>query len=306
MTRIADLFLTGLAAVIWGTVYLVTTRWLPGGYPLTTSLIRALPAGLLLLAFVRELPKGVWLFRVFVLAGLNFSLFWWLLFISAYRLPGGVAATVNALQPVFVVPLSWLLLGAPLRWATVGAALGGVVGVALLVVQPGATLDALGVAAGLGAAAAMALGTVLAKRWQPPVSALTFTAWQLVAGGLMLAPFALTLEPPLPSPTLPNLAGFVWLALFGAAVSYFLWFRGLARLGPQAVSPLVLISPLTAILLGWLVAGETFTEIQLLGVALVMISVSLSQRLAAPLSAERGDRGEPEIRVQERGSQWSR
>jgi probable blue pigment (indigoidine) exporter len=67
MTRIADLFLTGLAAVIWGTTYMVTTRWLPEGYPLTTSLIRALPAGLLLLAFVRELPKGVWLVRVLVL-----------------------------------------------------------------------------------------------------------------------------------------------------------------------------------------------------------------------------------------------
>ena len=281
MTRLADLLLTGLAAVIWGTVYLVTTRWLPQGYPLTTSLIRALPAGLLLLAFVRELPKGVWLFRVLILGGLNFSLFWWLLFISAYRLPGGVAATVNALQPVFVVALSWALLGAPLRWGAVGAALGGVVGVALLVVQPGAALDGLGVTAGLGAAAAMALGTVLAKRWQPPVPALTFTAWQLVAGGLLLAPFALTLEPPLPAPTLPSLAAFVWLGLFGAAVSYFLWFRGLARLGPQAVSPLVLLSPLTAILLGWLAAGETFTPIQLLGVALVMVSVWLSQLFAA-------------------------
>ena len=281
MTRLADLVLTGLAAVIWGTVYLVTTRWLPQGYPLSTSLIRALPAGLLLLAFVCELPKGVWLFRVLILGGLNFSLFWWLLFISAYRLPGGVAATVNALQPVFVVALSCALLGAPLRWGAVGAALGGVMGVALLVVQPGATLDGLGVTAGLGAAAAMALGTVLAKRWQPPVPALTFTAWQLVAGGLLLAPFALTLEPPPPPLTLPNLAGFVWLGLFGAAVSYFLWFRGLARLGPQAVSPLVLLSPVTAILLGWLAAGETFTPLQLLGVALVMLSVWLSQLFAA-------------------------
>jgi probable blue pigment (indigoidine) exporter len=161
------------------------------------------------------------------------------------------------------------------------------VGVALLVVQPGAALDGLGVTAGLGAAAAMALGTVLAKRWQPPVSALTFTAWQLVAGGLLLTPFALTLEPPLPSPTLPNLAGFVWLGLFGAAISYFLWFRGLARLGPQAVSPLVLLSPVTAILLGWLAAGETFTPLQLLGVALVMISVWLSQLFAARAGAQK-------------------
>ena len=297
MIRKADLLITGLAAVIWGTVYLVTTRWLPQGYPLTTSLVRALPAGLLLLAFVRELPKGVWLFRVLVLGGLNFSLFWSLLFVSAYRLPGGVAATINAFQPVFVVPLSWLLLRAPLRSSAIGAALGGVVGVALLILRPGAALDAIEVAAGLGAAAAMALGTVLARLWQPPVSALTFTAWQLVAGGLLLAPLALTLEPPLPAPTFENVVGFVWLGLFGSAISYFLWFRGLALLGPQAVSPLVLLSPVTAVLLGWMVVGETFTPVQLLGIALVLISVWLSQRFR-PAVTDATESGEHAVRAQ--------
>jgi probable blue pigment (indigoidine) exporter len=126
--RNADLLLAGLASVVWGTIYLVATRWLPQGYPLTVSLIRALPAGLLLLVLERELPKGVWLSRVVVLGGLNFPLFWSLLFVSAYGLPGGVAAAVNALQPVFVVALSWLLLGAPLRPSPVAAALGGVLG----------------------------------------------------------------------------------------------------------------------------------------------------------------------------------
>ena len=160
---------------------------------------------------------------VLILGGLNFSLFWWLLFISAYRLPGGVAATVNALQPVFVVALSWTLLGAPLRLGAVGAALGGVVGVALLVVQPGAALDGLGVTAGLAPRprwrSARGARKALATTRPGPTF---YQAWQLVAGGLLLAPFALTLEPPRPAPTLPSLAAFVWLGLFGAAVSYFL------------------------------------------------------------------------------------
>jgi probable blue pigment (indigoidine) exporter len=276
--RNADLLLTGLAPVIWGTTYLVTTEWLPQGYPLTTALLRALPAGLLLLAFVRRLPRGIWLLRVFILGGLNFSIFWSLIFVSAYRLPGGVAATVNALQPLFVIVLSRLLLGAPMRWSAVVATLGGVVGVALLILRPNAALDAIGIAAGLGGAIAMALGTVLAKRWQPPVSALAFTAWQLVAGGLLLAPLALTVERRLPWPSLDNLIGFVWLGLFGAALSYMLWFRGLARLGPQAVSPLVLMSPVTAVLLGWFVVDEVFTPVQLAGIALVLLSVWQSQR----------------------------
>jgi probable blue pigment (indigoidine) exporter len=291
--RNADLLLTGLAPVIWGTTYLVTTEWLPQGYPLTTSLIRALPAGLLLLALAPEVPKGIWLIRVLVLGGLNFSIFWPLLFVSAYRLPGGVAATINALQPLLVIVLSRLLLGAPMRLPAVVATLCGVLGVALLVLRPNAALDMLGVAAGLGGAAAMALGTVLAKRWQPPVSPLTFTAWQLVAGGLLLAPFALTMEPRLPSPTFDNVVGFAWLGLFGAALSYLLWFRGLARLGPQSVSPLVLLSPVTAVLLGWFVVDETFTPVQLVGIALVLLSVWQSQR-ANPLAAAR--KGGDEVR----------
>jgi probable blue pigment (indigoidine) exporter len=273
--------------VIWGTTYLVATEWLPQGRPLTVSLIRALPAGLLLLAWVRELPTGIWLLRVFVLGALNFSIFWTLLFVSAYRLPGGVAATINALQPLFVIALARLLLGAPMRLAAVAATLGGVVGVALLVLRPGAALDSIGVMAGLGGAASMALGTVLAKRWQPPVSALTFTAWQLVAGGLLLAPLALVAEPLAPWPTLDNVLGYVWLGLFGAALSYLLWFRGLARLGPQAVSPLVLLSPVTAVLLGWLVVDETFTPLQLLGIALVLLSVWQSQQARAPAPSAR-------------------
>jgi len=290
--RSADLLLAGLAPVIWGTTYLVTTQWLPQGYPLTTSLIRALPAGLLLLAFVRELPRGIWIPRVFTLGALNFSIFWSLLFVSAYRLPGGMAATLNALQPLFVIVLSRTLLAAPMRWPAVAATLGGVLGVALLVIRPNAALDAIGIAAGLGGALAMALGTVLAKRWQPPVSALAFTAWQLVAGGVLLAPVALTMEPRLPWPTFDNLAGFVWLGLFGAALSYLLWFRGLARLGPQAVSPLVLMSPLTAVLLGWFVVDETFTRVQLAGIALVLLSVWGSQRGLKPRTGDSsGSRG---------------
>lgn len=57
------------------------------------------------------------------------------------------------------------------------------------------------------------------------VSALSFTAWQLTAGGLILLPFALILEPALPALTTMNLAGLVWLGLMGAAASYALWFR---------------------------------------------------------------------------------
>ena len=277
MKRHADLLLTALAPTIWGSTYVVTTLLLPPDYPLTMALLRALPAGLLLLLLVRRIPQGAWWPRVLLLGALNFSLFWAMLFVAAYRLPGGVAATLGAIQPLLVILLAKPLLGSTIRALAILGALAGLSGVALLVLTPQAALDPLGIAAALTGALSMALGTVLSRRWQPPVSALTFTAWQLLAGGLLLLPAVLLLEPQAPTLTAENLAGIAYLALIGAALTYLLWFRGMARLEPAALSSLGFLSPLSAVLLGWLLLGQDLTRLQLLGIAVVGISVWLGQ-----------------------------
>lgn len=278
MSRTTDILLTALAPTVWGSTYLVTTEALPAGYPVTLAALRALPAGLLLLAVTRCLPTRVWLGRIFLLGSLNFALFWTLLFVAAYRLPGGVAATLGSVQAMMVILMARGWLGTPIRAGAVAAAGTGVLGVALLLISPDAALDPLGIAAGVGGAASMAAGTVLSRRWQPPVSALSFTAWQLTAGGLILLPLALIVEPPLPPLTATNLAGLVWLGLIGAAATYALWFRGITRIEPGAVSMLGMMSPVTAVLLGWLVVGESLSLLQGLGALVVLGSVWAGQR----------------------------
>lgn len=274
----SDLLITALAPAIWGSTYIVTTQFLPPGYPLTVAVLRALPAGLLLLLFVRRLPWGIWWLRVSILGTLNISFFLSLLFVSAYRLPGGIAATIGAVQPLMVVLLARLLLGNPIRFLSVLAALAGLSGVALLVMTPNAALDPLGIAAGLAGAACMALGTVLSRRWQPPVSPLAFTAWQLTVGGVFLLPVALYLEPALPPVTTMNILGFAWLSLIGAALTYMLWFRGIARLDSAVVSSLTLLSPMVAMLLGWIFLHQTLSAIQIAGAALVIIAIEFNRR----------------------------
>ena len=86
-----DIAVTALAPIIWGSTYIVTTEFLPPDIPLTVAMLRALVAGLLLLLLVRQLPGRERIGRIFILGALNFAVFWALLFISAYRLPGGVA-----------------------------------------------------------------------------------------------------------------------------------------------------------------------------------------------------------------------
>jgi len=277
MSRTSDILLTALAPLVWGSTYVVTTELLPQGYPMTVSMLRALPAGLILLVIVRQLPSGIWWGRSFLLGALNFSIFQTMLFISAYRLPGGVAATVGAIQPLIVILLARIFIGNPIRALAVIGGVTGLAGVALLVLTPSAALDPVGVAAGLAGAVSMAFGTVLSRHWQPPVSPLIFTAWQLTTGGILLLPVVYFLEPALPPLTLDNWIGFIWLGLVGGALAYIVWFRGLSRLEASAVSPLGFLSPLMAAILGWAILSQSLSFLQISGMVVVLFGVWLSQ-----------------------------
>ena len=181
-----------------------------------------------------------------MLGTLNIGGFFALLFMAAYRLPGGVAATLGAIQPLVAAGLAAWLLRERLSIRIVFAGLLGFAGVALLVLRAGARLDGIGVLAGLAGAVSMASGVVLTKYWGRPVPLLAFTSWQLIAGGLVLVPAALAVEGMPPHLTGQNLLGFLWLATGGTAVAYSLWFRGIERIPVSQASLLALMSPVVA------------------------------------------------------------
>jgi probable blue pigment (indigoidine) exporter len=276
---LTDSALTALAPAVWGSTYIVTTEFLPPDRPLLAAVLRALPAGLILLAIGRTLPRGIWWWRALVLGVLNIGAFFYLLFVAAYHLPGGVAALVMTIQPMLVLALSSLLLKDRIRPIHVIACLLGAAGVALLVLQPSAALSTTGVIAGLLGAASMASGIVLTKRWGRPegVGLLTATGWQLTAGGLVLVPVALASETLPATLTAENLWGFAYLGLIGALAAYAVWFRGVERLPALAVSFLSFASPLAATLLGWTVLGQSLNALQITGAAVVIAAVVLAQ-----------------------------
>ena len=274
--------------MLWGTTYLVTTELLPPHRPLLAALLRALPAGLLLVAITRTLPRGSWWWRSLVLGTLNIGAFNALLFVGAYRLPGGVAATVGAIQPLLVALLSTGLLHQRLSLRTVFTAIAGVFGVGLLVLRANAHLDTWGVVAALGGAVVMALGVVLSKRWTSPAPLLATTGWQLVAGGVVLLPVAFLVEGAPPAFSLQNIAGYTYLTLIGSAVAYALWFRGLRDLSATDVTFLGLLSPVTATTLGWLVLDQRLSTAQAIGGLIVLtalISAQLRRKQTPALAA---------------------
>lgn len=266
----ALILLTALAPISWGTTYAVTTEFLPADRPLFTGLTRALPAGLLLLALARVLPRGAWWWKSAVLGALNIGAFFPLLFLSAYRLPGGMAAVVGSVGPLFVAGLAAVLLA---ERPTVRTLLTGIVaalGVSLVVLKAAGALDALGLLAALASTASMSTGTVLTKRWGRPdgVGPLALTGWQLTAGGLLIAPLAVLVEGAPPALDGRATVGYLYLALANTALAYWLWFRGIGRLTATQVTFLGPLSPLTATVVGWAALGQALTPVQVAGMVL--------------------------------------
>jgi probable blue pigment (indigoidine) exporter len=277
----ATVAITAITPMVWGTTYFTTTQLLPANRPLLAGTLRALPAGLLLAAIARRRPRGAWWWKSGVLGLLNIGAFFPLLFLAAYRLPGGVAAAVGAIQPLVAAALAAVLLGERFRVVNLLTGLMGVAGVALLVLRNDVPLDAVGVLAALGGALSMATGVVMTKKWGRPVSLLAFTSWQLVAGGLVILPVMLVFEG-LPSELSGrNIAGYAWLSLVGCALAYSLWFRGIGKLPVAATSVLALIAPVVAAIIGFVALDQTLTALQLVGVAVILAAVGITQWWAA-------------------------
>jgi probable blue pigment (indigoidine) exporter len=298
MNRAPGRYLAALAPAVWGSTYLVTTELLPPGRPMFAGLVRALPAGLALLLLARgALPRGAWIWRALVLGALNIGVFFTLLFVAAYRLPGGIASMIGSVQPLIVIVISAAVLSTPIRLVHVAASLLGTLGVTLLLARSAARLDPIGIAASFAAACSMGSGIVLTKKWGRPVGLLVFTSWQLIAGGLILLVPTLIIEGVPGQVTAANVAGYAYLSLIGACVAYVLWFRGIEQLAASAASFLGLISPMVATALGLIVLGQRLTAWQLAGMASILIAIVVgqlpgasAQRSAAAAANGRGRR----------------
>lgn len=282
-SRTAMILATAITPMVWGTTYIVTTELLPTG-PMFAGLMRALPAGLLALLLTRTLPRGSWWWRAAVLGTLNIAIFFPMLFITAERLPGGVAATLGATQPIVVALLAVLVLSERLSAPRLLWGILGVVGVGLVVLGPGAGLDWVGIVAGLIGAVSMGLGVTLTKRWGRPegVGPMAYAGWQLAAGGLVLLVPTLAFEGVPEGIDGPALAGYAWLGLVGGLLAYTLWFRGVRALPVAPTALLGLLSPLVAAAIGAIVLGERFSLPQLLGFALALAALVAGQVVGRP------------------------
>jgi len=122
---------------------------------------------------------------------------------------------------------------------------------------------------------------ILIDRWGRMGTPLETTTWQLIFGGAMLLPVALMVEGLPPAPGLTEALGYGWLMLLGTAFAYYVWTRGIGKIGPSAIY-LALASPVVATAVSAMALGEWFNPLQWAGMALVIgstaVGVSIGRR----------------------------
>lgn len=270
-----------IAPVAWGSTYFVTREFLPADSPLWGASLRALPAGLLLLAVVRRLPRGAWWWRSWVLGALNMGAFFVLVYLAAQLLPTSVAATIMATSPIVMMGFARVLVAERLRLLPVVGGVVGLAGVVLMLATGAGSVDGWGVAASVAAMAMSSLGYVLAKRWGGGVDVLSLTSWQLVAGGTMLVAAALVWEGAPPRLDGAAVGAFAYVSIVATALAFVAWFSGLRHLDAGTVGLIGLLNPVTGVLLGVLVAGESLTVQQVAGLVLVLGGIVMGQPIVA-------------------------
>ncbi|MCS5719159.1 DMT family transporter [Herbiconiux sp. CPCC 205763] len=284
------MLVTAVAPIAWGSNYFVTRQFLPMDSPLWGAILRALPAGILLLVIARRLPRGSWWWKSLVLGALNVGAFFVLVYLASQLLPSSVAATIMATSAGVLLLLAWPLLAERPRWISGLGAVVGFSGVCLMLFEGTDAIDPLGVAASLAAMLMSSVGFVLTKKWAAGQPILAVTSWQLIAGGLLVLPFAVVVEGGLPALDAPALAAFAYVTVIATALAFVCWFTGLRHLPAGTVGLVGLLNPVTGVLLGTLVAGEVFGLPQAIGTALVLAGVLIAQRTPRTPGATRHPR----------------
>ncbi|MBQ0821955.1 EamA family transporter [Microvirga terrae] len=306
----SDWALLTVLSVVWGGSFLfvgVAVRELP---PLTIVALRVLTAAMALLLVLRltgvDLPRTRQVWAAFVgMSILNNVIPFTLIVWGQSHIASGLASVLNATTPLFTVIVAhFLTADERLTGQRLAGVIVGFIGVAVMIGGAAvASLDAgiLAQLAVLGAALSYGFSGVFGRRFKtmgiPPLAT---AAGQVTVSSTILLPAALMVEQPwtLAVPSTAAILSLAALGLVSTAFAYLIFFRLLARAGATNVGLVTFLIPVSAILFGVSVLGETLmmrhmAGMVLIGAGLVLIDGRvmsfISARLAVKEPASRGN-----------------
>jgi drug/metabolite transporter (DMT)-like permease len=280
-----------MLCVVWSSTWLVIKIGLRDLPPISFVAIRFLIAIIVLLAVsigrTNLLPRGRNDYLVLAVTGVfMFAVNYTLLFWAELHMSSGLAAGLQASIPIFGMMFAhWMLPDEPLRLPKLAGAmiaLGGVTVIcARLLGFNGPLAFWGGVAVVIGAASA-AFANVLVKAQSMQLAPAMLAAWQMIFGTtpLLFLGFAVDGNPLRFQWTVSSVFCLLYLAVIGSALTFLLLYWLLPRLTVAQLQSISLITPPGAVMLGWLLGGETFPISSLLGTALVLVGVWMIFRKA--------------------------
>ncbi|MGR5239084.1 DMT family transporter [Vibrio alfacsensis] len=291
-----NILLAMIPAFFWGTTYAVTQYSLPDWPPVLLGALRALPAGLLLLAIKPSLPKGQEWKVLLILGAINIALFFGLIFVMAVTLPSAISGVGMIAVPVFAMVFGWVIYKrkpSPLQ-AISGTAL---IVLAWLLFDPRSiTLNPVGLLAMLSAIMCIVIGSSVTKSLGTRIHWWTVLTWQLILGGIILSIAASVLATINPEPyvhavqntSMANVLGLLWVIILNTALGYGMYVWLLQRMSVVDFTFGGIANPIAGIVSGLLLVGESFTPLQYgLMVGMIVMSLvpqsvmSIKQRLRA-------------------------
>lgn len=263
-----------LVVAIWGFNFVIIKLSVEALPPVLAAGLRFVAAALPAVLFVRP-PKAPWWLVVGFGLSFGFALYGFLNLAIAWGMSAGLSSLVLQTQAFFTMALAFVLLGErPSRFQIIGAVI-AFAGIGVIAIERLAATALLPLGMTLMAALSWGLANVLTRK-AGRVNALAFTVWGSLAAPLPLIGLSLLVEGP--QVVLAALAGFGWqeagliafLAYPATLLGGGIWSWLLGRHPASTVAPFTLLVPITGLLSGYLVLGETITPIEIGGAALVI------------------------------------
>lgn len=281
-----NVLLAMIPAFFWGTTYAVTQFSLPDWPPLLLGAIRALPAGLILLAIKPSLPQRQDWSILLKLGVINIALFFSLIFVMALTLPSAISGVGMVSVPVFAMLFHWVVNKQ--RPSKIQALFGSIlIGLAWLLFDPNAiSLNPIGLVAMLAAIGCIIVGSTITKALGGRIHWWTILTWQLLLGGVILSlitavhafmathSYAFALS----QLTSNNVLGLLWIVLLNTVLGYSMYVWLLQRMSVVDFTFGGIANPIAGIVAGMFLLGERFSPYQYL-LMLGMIAASLMPQI---------------------------
>ncbi|MGI2111944.1 DMT family transporter [Shewanella frigidimarina] len=283
-----NILLAMIPAFFWGTTYAMTQLTLPDWPPLLLGALRALPAGLILLAIKPSLPqKNHWSILI-KLGAINIAVFFSLIFIMALTLPSAISGIGMISVPVFAMLFHWVVSKKRpnLLQALSGAVL---IGLAWMLFDPSSiSLNPIGLVAMFAAISCIIIGSTMTKALGSRIHWWTILTWQLIIGGtllLVVAGIQALFSPQqyidvVSQFSLTNGFGISWIILLNTVLGYSMYVWLLQRMSVVDFTFGGIANPIAGIVCGLVLIGESYTPHQYLlmgGMILASIAPTLIQ-----------------------------